>query len=58
MKQKLLRKLTADLEKEGSVLALSKKTGMPYATLWRMLKGGGGLRNWEKIEDYYHSKIA
>ncbi len=55
MKQKLLNKLTADLKKEGSILRLSKKTGIAYATLYRMLKGGGGLRNWERVEEYYEN---
>ena len=58
MKQKLLNKLTSDLKKEGSILSLSKKTGVPYATLYRMLKGGGGLRSWEKVEEYYQLQKA
>lgn len=52
MKEKLLKKLNADLKKEGSLLALSDKTKIPYASLWRMVRGGGGMKNWEKYEAY------
>lgn len=58
MKNKIEKKLTAELKKAGTIMALSERLNIPYGSLWRMLKGGGSLKNWEKAEAFFYNKVS
>jgi len=53
MRKELLKKLKAAVKKT-SILAESKASGIPYATMYRILHGGmGNMRTWEAIQKHY-----
>ena len=54
MKKNILKKLRKDAYKT-SILKMSKRIGVPYANLYRIVNGQGlgSVKTWYKIEDYY-----
>ena len=53
-KKDYLQKLKKDVRKV-SILRMSKRIGVPYANLYRIVndQGLGSVKIWYKIEDYY-----
>jgi len=57
MKKELLEKLRTRAE-NSSILSMSRESGIPYATLHRIIHetSGGTMRIWEKIAEYLKDK--